>query len=152
MKTILIAVDFSDQTERVLSAACDLATRADEVRLIVLAVTPLQSLSPEVFGVAQFTNTTLLGDEYAAEALRGIAARLRADGFTVLTHHLVGDPGPAIVECATGHHCDYIVMGSHGHGAVRHALMGSVTLAVINHARCPVLIIPTSAKNPTGST
>ena len=141
---ILVAVDFSEQTERVLSAACKLSALSNTLTLIVVGVTAPQSFSPEILGIAQVTDTTLLGDEYAAEALRDIAARLRGDGYTVVTHHLVGDPGPTIVESATGHHCDYIVMGSHGHGAVRHALMGSVTHAVINHARCPVLIVPTS--------
>ncbi|MFL5990716.1 MAG: universal stress protein [Rubrobacteraceae bacterium] len=34
-----------------------------------------------------------------------------------------------------------IVMGSRGLGAVRRALMGSVSDSVVRHAHCPVLVM-----------
>jgi len=35
-----------------------------------------------------------------------------------------------------------ILLGSHGHGALYHLLIGSVSEGVIRKASCPVIIIP----------
>ena len=48
-------------------------------------------------------------------------------------------PGPA---SATDTEADMIVMGSHGRGAVRQLLIGSVSEGVLRAAECPVLIVP----------
>jgi nucleotide-binding universal stress UspA family protein len=36
---------------------------------------------------------------------------------------------------------DLIVIGSHGAGAIRRAMMGSTAERVVRHAPCPVLVI-----------
>ena len=41
---------------------------------------------------------------------------------------------------ATG--AELIVMGTHGRSGLAHALLGSVAERVVQHARCPVLIVP----------
>jgi len=40
---------------------------------------------------------------------------------------------------------DLIVLGSHGHGAIHRALLGSVSEHVLHHARRPLLILPAPA-------
>ena len=37
---------------------------------------------------------------------------------------------------------DVVVMGSHGHSALRNVLVGSVTEGVLRKAGCPVLVVP----------
>jgi nucleotide-binding universal stress UspA family protein len=37
---------------------------------------------------------------------------------------------------------DLVVMGSHGHGALRQILVGSATDGVLRKATCPVVIVP----------
>ena len=46
-----------------------------------------------------------------------------------------------IVARADQEEADLIVMGSRGRGAVRSAVLGSVSHYVLNHARVPVLIV-----------
>jgi nucleotide-binding universal stress UspA family protein len=38
-----------------------------------------------------------------------------------------------------------LILGSHGWGAVKRAVFGSVSTGVLHHARCPVLVVRTDA-------
>jgi hypothetical protein len=46
------------------------------------------------------------------------------------------------------HHADLIVVGSHGHGAVRRFLLGSVADRVFKSSACPVMVVPHGALRP----
>jgi K+-sensing histidine kinase KdpD len=50
-------------------------------------------------------------------------------------------PATAIVDYATEHGIDLIVMGTHGRSAVAHLLLGSVAEKVVRVAPCPVLTV-----------
>jgi nucleotide-binding universal stress UspA family protein len=50
-------------------------------------------------------------------------------------------PALAIVNYAAESRADIIVMGTHGHGAVTHLLVGSVAERVVRLAPCPVLTV-----------
>ena len=52
-----------------------------------------------------------------------------------------GEPAPTLIEIAARHACTSIVMGARGLGAVRGALMGSVSQGVLQHARVPVTLV-----------
>jgi nucleotide-binding universal stress UspA family protein len=54
----------------------------------------------------------------------------------------VGDARAVIAEIATRLGADLIVMGTHGRSGLAHALLGSVAERVVQHAHCPVLIVP----------
>jgi nucleotide-binding universal stress UspA family protein len=47
----------------------------------------------------------------------------------------------AIVEFAEKENVDLIIMGSRGRSGFRRTLLGSVALAVLSYAQCPVLIV-----------
>jgi nucleotide-binding universal stress UspA family protein len=53
----------------------------------------------------------------------------------------VGAPGETIAEFAEGGKFDLVVIGSHGHGALRGLLMGSVVSKVIALTSIPALIV-----------
>ncbi|QNS07677.1 universal stress protein [Streptomyces xanthii] len=50
-----------------------------------------------------------------------------------------GHPAAVLVEASEG--ADLLVVGSHGRGAFRRALLGSVSQQVTQHASCPVTIV-----------
>ena len=58
---------------------------------------------------------------------------LRASGL--------GGPYVEIVRYAHEVDIDLIILGAHGHGFVKHMLMGSVAEKVVRHAPCPVLTV-----------
>lgn len=56
-----------------------------------------------------------------------------------------GSPTFAIMNAATQHNVDFIVMATHGRTGVRHFVLGSVTEKVIRSSVCPVLAVPSKA-------
>lgn len=55
-----------------------------------------------------------------------------------------GDPAHTLVELIERHGCDGVVMGAHGKGMVRQALLGSVTLEMVHAAPVPVTLVKPS--------
>jgi nucleotide-binding universal stress UspA family protein len=54
-----------------------------------------------------------------------------------------GSPGP-VLTCAAAD-ADLLVLGSHGHGHLHRAVLGSVSETCIRHATCPVVVVPLPA-------
>ena len=79
--------------------------------------------------------------ESATQALETAAAAARAAGIEPETKLVEGAPADQICELAATVGATMIVIGSHGWGAVRRLLFGSVSWAVLHHAPCPVLVV-----------
>jgi nucleotide-binding universal stress UspA family protein len=70
-------------------------------------------------------------------------------GVTCRTRHLRSlSPADAIVAVAESDKCDLIVIGSHGRGAFRSLLLGSVTARVLALCAVPVLVHREPPKKP----
>ncbi|MCC5795513.1 MAG: universal stress protein [Chromatiales bacterium] len=54
---------------------------------------------------------------------------------------LTGRPADEIVEYASEHGAELIVMTTHGYSGVKHVLLGSTTESVLRSASCPVLSV-----------
>ena len=52
-----------------------------------------------------------------------------------------GNPVERILTVADDRNCDLIVVGSHGHGALEEALIGSTAKKVIRRSKKPVLVV-----------
>jgi nucleotide-binding universal stress UspA family protein len=68
-------------------------------------------------------------DRVLAQEFAGLAACRMTD---------LGDPALKTMEFARGKHFDLIMMATHGVSGYRAMLLGSVTMKVLNDARCPV--------------
>ena len=53
----------------------------------------------------------------------------------------IGAPHTEIVNAAKDWPADLIVIGSHGRGGIKRALLGSVAESVMRNAPCPVLVV-----------
>ena len=52
-----------------------------------------------------------------------------------------GDYSHEIIEVAKRKDCDLIIMGSRGMSPIKELMLGSVSLKVIHHASCPVMVV-----------
>jgi nucleotide-binding universal stress UspA family protein len=137
---ILLATDGSEPSEIAARTALDLAKRLDsEVHVIHVA--------PEHPYVRAYYD---LRHQEEEEGLRREDQRmldeyvdhLRKAGGTVAESYLrVGEAAKEIVEVAEELGVGLVVLGNRGHGRIRRALMGSVSMGVLRHAHCSVLIV-----------
>ncbi|THJ23505.1 MAG: universal stress protein [Nitrospira sp. CG24E] len=67
--------------------------------------------------------------------------KLAKAGFTAEPVCQLGKPAEEVMEVASKHHADLIVMGAKGLDAVSRFLIGSVSTRVVQHANCSVLVV-----------
>jgi nucleotide-binding universal stress UspA family protein len=148
---VLIATDGSESSHVALDEACWKILKATDRVKLVSAVEPLRMIVGAPFGVVNDYYYELKAEavSQANEYLAKSAARLREDfpGQEPETEVLYGNPAQEIVEEAERWGADLIVTGSHGRGLLARTVLGSVSNAVVNQARCSVLIV----RKPAGS-
>jgi nucleotide-binding universal stress UspA family protein len=76
-----------------------------------------------------------------SRALEGAQALFKAAGVPVESEIGSGEPAPTLVELCERHGCEAIIMGARGMGALRSALIGSVSQAVLHASKVPVTIV-----------
>lgn len=142
MKTILAPVDFSNVSNRVAEAAGELA-RAFGARVLLLHVIapPLNVVTYDM-PVEAFSKELEFAQEQATRKLTALRRLLDIKGLTVETRIVQGHAVETILAEAQAEGAGYIVMGSHGHGALYELLAGSTTHGVLHRAQCPVVILP----------
>jgi len=142
MEKILVAVDFSQLTPPVVEHAADVA-RATGAEVWVLHVAP-----PEPDFAGRQLMRKVVGEEVPEKLmeqhrrLQEIEADLRGRGLRVGTRLVQGEPAACILTEARILGADYIVMGSHGRGALYRAFVGSVCEGVLRGSPCPLVVIP----------
>jgi nucleotide-binding universal stress UspA family protein/mono/diheme cytochrome c family protein len=140
IKRILVPLDFSVNSKRALDYALGLALKFDAaIHLVhVCEVPSLMTASMDAYAIAYDDWTHRL----AAEAETQLVAEKAAMGdVKVSVEVLFGRPATAIIEAAAVNQADLIVMGTHGHGAMMHMMMGNVAERVVRGAPCPVLTV-----------
>eukprot|EP01035_Chromulina_nebulosa_P057760 gene57760-79146_t len=146
MKTILTPIDFSSVSDAVVTEAAALA-KAVGGRVILLTIIQPPVLVAEYAPLMNdLAELTAAGEKNAERQLARIEARLNADNIATEAVQLVGAPIANIVDKAEDFKADYIVMGSHGHTALYDLLVGSTTHGVLQRAKCPVVIVPSTKR------
>ena len=74
-------------------------------------------------------------------ALEGAEALLRAAAMPFEREIGSGNPAQTLIELAGRHGCEGIIVGARGLGAVRSALLGSVSQAVLHASTVPVTVV-----------
>lgn len=142
MKTILVPVDLSPASVPLCAMACDLARRTGAGLLLLHLVQPPAALVSDLYALqaSQLESMVATAEQEARARLDRLARHCEKRGVAVQTQLCVGDPATEILARARS--ASFVVMGSHGHGAMYDLLVGSTTHDVLNKAPCPVVIVP----------
>ena len=79
--------------------------------------------------------------EAAASGHRDSGALLDQAGIAYEVEPATGEPVPMLLEVIERQGCDAVIMGTHGHGALRAALLGSVSHGLLQQATVPVTLV-----------
>lgn len=143
MKTILVAVDFSDVTDAVIEAAYDEAMASRGVLKFIHVCAP----EPEFvgYGSTPVYNVNVRDKEMLQETkkLEALVRRVEERGVEASSLLVEGPIVDTLLSEIEENDYDMIVTGSHGHGALFNLVVGSVTSALLHHAKVPVLVVPT---------
>lgn len=137
---ILIAMDGSRESDEALAQAIDLASSERSRLAIFTAVAPPPTAA--YLGSGGVAAVEIAHEAHAqAEAILREAVDRVPEDISVSTVLSTEPVRSALLrEIAKGPY-DLVVMGSRGRGAVRSALLGSVSHYVLHHSPVPVLIV-----------
>lgn len=140
MAGIVVGVDGSQHAHRALEWALkEAAVRSTP--LTVLAVHPVAASawtgSAITYGEDEpmVVQTRKAAEEAVAKASSGLS-----DQLSVTVKAESGVPAHALIDSSGN--ADMIVVGSRGSGGFGRLVLGSVSNQVVQHARCPVVVVP----------
>jgi nucleotide-binding universal stress UspA family protein len=147
---ILVPIDGSDTSWRGLEEAVRHAARQGSELLLLHVVDDFPTLrqiaSSEDFDAQERERRR------AGEALLTRGLQLARDSKVKAAPRvkIAVDSTPAtILETAVAAGCELIVVGTHGHGGIRRAVLGSVADHLARHSPVPVLLVPPAAQPAT---
>ncbi len=137
IKRILVPVDFSENSDKVLDSAVFIADKFGAELEVVFVVQSFDDYSG--FFVPQMPMAQFEGEMVTAaeKKMSEFLGSRRVKTTTVL----IGDVGEQIVSHAEETGADLIVMGTHGYKGLERVMFGSVANKVVKSAPCPVMTI-----------
>lgn len=136
LKTILVAVDSSEHTLRVIQFLKKL--QLQPVTKIILAhVIPSPEPDMDIAVDRPHTSEELLYQQVEKQ-LQSYQTDLPGDSTLEI---VTGDPAAEIIRLAHIHQADLIVIGSRGLTGLQRILEGSVSSQVVAEAPCSVLVV-----------
>jgi nucleotide-binding universal stress UspA family protein len=137
---LLIATDGSEHSRRAVRYVIAHWPALDpNLRIVLCHGDP--PLTPHVANALGRAEVDSYHADNATDALRDAIADFAEAGIAVESRTAVGDPAEVVLHAQVATQADLVVMGSHGRGAWRNLLLGSVVTKVLAHSTVPVLIV-----------
>ena len=141
MLNILVPVDGSENANRAVLYARQLAQGADAARIHLLNIqTPVQGRA----GLSRLITQDMIDEFYlreGQEATDEARKLLDVTGADYISHVEFGHVATEIAGYAQDHGCARIVMGTRGNGSLTNILIGSVANQVLQLAEAPVTLV-----------
>ena len=149
---ILVPVDGSSFSDAAVSEVAARPWPASSEVKVVMAFQVAMTPTPEVWALPPeyFDTLERAAREQAQSVVDAAVTKLASaldKSATVVGEVLTGPPREAILDEADRWKADLIVMGSHGYGAWHRFLLGSVSQAVVSHAKCSVEVVHCSKEH-----
>jgi len=139
---LLLPIDGSDLSLRAFAMGLELARTFDARVLALHVVPPFNSIAymAEILATAEF--------QYSQQAVHSASRYLdkakemaKSAQIPCECHYAFGErPHEAILQAVDEHHCDLIVMATHGRHGLNRLVLGSETQKVLLLSNVPVLV------------
>jgi nucleotide-binding universal stress UspA family protein len=134
---VVVAFDFSPSAEYALSRAVDVAARAPQHVLHVVAT--LDERAGMLRGIS-YRDADHVQHLVRERVVAAFAGRSTASEVQFFVHARIGRPAEEILRLASEVGADLIFIGSHGKVGLERLLLGSTCERVVREAHCPVMV------------
>ncbi len=142
MAKIITAIDFSEVTDTVIAETIEMA-RAFDCSVTVMHVVqyvPETTLYEGEMILPDLPMQEML-EENSEKLLHDAQDKIRQAGIKCDVCLRDGSPSHEILEYVNNEHPRMVIIGSHGHGALYHLVLGSVSEKVVDKVTCPVFVV-----------
>jgi nucleotide-binding universal stress UspA family protein len=156
IQKILYATDLSENSKRAFGYAASLTQNFDAHMIVLHVVEPINPNTymqiSSMLGEAEWINLQMGRDSQLTEEimtrLKRFCLDLQTDmrSFPLNEDQIMirkGLPVDEILDLAVTENADLIVVGTHGYGMVKDALMGGTVRRLVRQRKIPVLVVPT---------
>jgi nucleotide-binding universal stress UspA family protein len=133
---ILVAIDGSESAKKAFTTSIYLASvskcRIDVIHVVSCEFGGDSAASFELVEDLKIKANSML-EEYKSDALeKGIHPKFMLE---------IGDPANMIIEIVNSKDYDLVVLGTRGMNVFKELVLGSVSIKVMHHAKCPVMVV-----------
>lgn len=147
-KILLVPTDFSENATAALTAAIQIAKRAN-AKIVLIHVVEISGFAVP----SEMISLNLVSEEMmdiAKENLKSLAATVRKEhGITVDYYRCSGYVYDNIIRTAHLYQADLIIMGTQGASGIKEWIVGSNAYSVVKNSTIPVLTIPNGPEAKT---
>lgn len=142
MRNIILPVDFSDATNKLLAGATKFAKEIGGTIHIVHIIPSDVGFAIGEMGFQYFPEVAEIEANEDYKRLTEISEKIKAEDIPCEFILKKGIPKEVILELAKEKNADYIVMGSHGRSGIYDIFVGSLTKELTKNSSIPVVVIP----------
>lgn len=133
---ILVAIDGSESAKKAFTTSIYLASiskcRIDVIHVVSCEFGGDSAASLELVEDLKIKANSML-EKYKKDALeKGIQPKFMLE---------IGDPANMIIEIVNSKDYDLVVLGTRGMNVFKELVLGSVSIKVMHHAKCPVMVV-----------
>lgn len=137
LKTIVVALDDSELSERVIQTLQELQLQPATKIILSHVISPPES-NLEIAADRPQIDAEVFPYRHIEKQLQSYQANLPGESELEI---VTGDPAEEIIRLANIYQADLIVIGSRGLTGVNRILQGSVSSQVVEDAPCSVLVV-----------
>ncbi|XP_044178860.1 universal stress protein Slr1101-like [Acropora muricata] len=141
-KTIAIAVDASDHSERAFDWFMDQLYREGDKLIVIHSHELHPPALPHAMATEEWKKEVQKHEEY----IKNLEDKYKKKCLAVEVPAKIlvqdGHPGENVCKTALKEKANLIVVGSRGMGTIRRTILGSISDYIIHHAHIPVLVVP----------
>ena len=139
IKKIVVPVDFSSTTDKVVDYAMTVADKLGAEVLFFHVINDFQGYDMMLVHPSFISMTKELEKE-SRERIKALVDDYKDREYGVGGDVAIGDAAEKIIKYAREQNADMIIIGTHGTKGLERILMGSTAERVVKNASCPVLV------------
>ena len=142
IEQILVPIDFSDTSDKIIAVAVEQALAFNAtIHLVHVQVPFVNAAIHNMESSLAYEGASPEIRKYDQEHLDEVAEKIKSRGISTETTLVDGNPSEEILSYCEANNCDILIIGSHGHGALSHIILGSVSEKVLHKSPCPVMVV-----------